>query len=287
MMPLFRTVRLVVLAFTGFALQAVLHAQTPAVERMPEPGPRDCRVLMDAKTGRIILRQGPCGLRHSPCSTFKLPLAVMGFDAGILKDAHTPSWKYDAGRHESTRPEEQTGIDPVSWEKLSVVWYSQQLTTELGSPAFQDYVDGFDYGNRNLKGDPGKGNGLTHAWLMSSLEISADEQAAFVGRLLDGTLPVKNPQSLRRAMEIIPVFSAGDGWTVTGKTGSGFQRRADGELDRNRGLGWFVGWAVKDGRTVIFANVILDETPQAGYGGPRCREAFIKALPGLMLKAGS
>lgn len=208
----------------------------------------------------------------------------MGFDSGILKDTQTPAWKYDAKKHESTRPEEQTEINPTSWEKLSVVWYSQQLTTELGLPTFRDYVNRFAYGNRDVTGDPGKENGLTHSWLMSSLEVSSDEQAAFVGKLLKGTLPVKNQAALEETKKIVPVFQAADGWTLNGKTGSGFQRKADGTLNRSLGLGWFVGWATKADHTIIFANVVLDETPQQGYGGLRCREAFLKALPGLMQK---
>lgn len=79
-----------------------------------------------------------------------------------------------------------------------------------------------------------------------------------------------------------PGCPAGDGWTVTGKTGSGFQRQPDGTLDRSLALGWFVGWASKAGRTVIFTNLLLDKSPQPGYGGLRCRDAFLDALPTLV-----
>ena len=246
----------------------------------PPLGPRDCRLLMEAKTGQILLRQGPCEIRHSPCSTFKIPLAVMGFDSGILISAHQPAWDYDAS-YPSTRPEEQTRLDPTSWEKISSVWYSQKLTGQLGLPAFRRYVDQFPYGNRDLSGDPGQDNGLTHAWLMSSLLISPDEQAAFLQKLLSGGIGV-SPQATALTQKILPVFPAEDGWTVTGKTGSGFQRQPDGTLDRSLALGWFVGWAHKAGRTVIFTNLLLDESPQPGYGGLRCRDAFLKALPMLV-----
>lgn len=264
--------------FCVIGATSLLRARENSPARLP--GPRDCRLLLDAKTGRTLVRQGPCAVRHSPCSTFKIPLAVMGFDAGVLKSAHEPAWDYDP-KYPSSRPEEQTRLDPTAWEKISSVWYSQKLTGQLGMAAFQRYVDMFSYGNRDLSGDPGQDNGLTHAWLMSSLAISPDEQVAFLQKLLSGKLGVPH-RPIVLTQEIMPVFPAGDGWTVTGKTGSGFQRKSDGTLDRTLALGWFAGWAVKGGRTLIFANLILDESPQPGYGGLRCRDAFLRALPSLV-----
>ena len=43
-----------------------------------------------------------------------------------------------------------------------------------------------------------------------------------------------------------------------------------------------MGWASKAGRTVIFTNLLLDKSPQPGYGGLRCRDAFLDALPTLV-----
>lgn len=81
---------------------------------------RSCRLIVDAVTGKVIVREGPCDVGRSPCSTFKIPLAVMGYDAGILKDEHAPAWDYLA-EYNSTRPEDQRTIDPTSWESISVV----------------------------------------------------------------------------------------------------------------------------------------------------------------------
>ena len=246
---------------------------------------RNCRLIVDAGTGKVILKQGPSGVRHSPCSTFKIPLALMGFDAGILKDEQTPAWDY-LPEYNSNRKEEQARTDPTRWEKVSVVWYSQKLTTLLGKSAFQKYVDQFGYGNRDLSGDPGKDNGLTESWLISSLQISPEEQVAFLQRLLKQKLEVSE-RAYELTEKIIPQFPAEDGWTVTGKTGSGFQRKEDGTLDRKKHVGWFVGWATKGDRRVVFAELLLDETPHNDYGGPRCREALIQALPGIMRKESS
>lgn len=56
---------------------------------------------------------------------------------------------------------------------------------------FQEYVTKFDYGNKDLSGDKGQNNGLTNAWLSSSLGISSLEQIAFLQKMLADKLPIK------------------------------------------------------------------------------------------------
>ena len=79
---------------------------------------------------------------------------------------------------------------PKSWMKNSCVWYSQVLTRKLGMQKFQSYVTKLNYGNMDLSGDKGKNNGLTNAWLSSSLEISSIEQISFLEKLLNNTLRI-------------------------------------------------------------------------------------------------
>lgn len=129
-----------------------------------------CTVVAELASGEVLVREGACDQRFAPMSTFKVPLAVMGFDAGILESAHAPVWaimhQYNPSDREMAFPE----VDPTAWEKNSIVWFSQHLTTLLGETAFARYVADFDYGNADVSG------GLTRAWLMSSLRISPDEQ---------------------------------------------------------------------------------------------------------------
>lgn len=244
------------------------------------PAPAACRLIVEAISGKVILRQGPCEIRRSPNSTFKIPLAVMGFDSGILTDEHRPLWKY-LPEYTSNREEERRDIDPTSWEKDSVVWYSQKLTGLMGRESFQKYISQFHYGNGDLSGNPGKNDGLTQAWLDSSLQISPDEQVEFLRKLLAGKLGV--PEEVQRKTEaILPRFPAAEGWTVTGKTGTGFQKNTDQTPNRSRQQGWFVGWADKGGERVVFAEFVLDDKKEESYAGPRVRTAFIRDLPGIM-----
>jgi beta-lactamase class D len=209
-------------------------------------------LVADAATGKALHRSGACASRFSPCSTFKIPLALMGFDSGILKDAHHPAWDYRPEVHHANREVEKHRTDPSSWEINSVVWYSQQLTAQMGAAKFKAYVDRFGYGNRDVTGNPGKRDGLTQAWLMSSLAISPDEQVAFLRRMLAHRLPV-SAAAHRMAEAIVPEFDGADDWTLRGKTGSGWMRNRDGTTNNSWPIGWFVGWADKGKRRVVFA----------------------------------
>ncbi|MDG2535324.1 class D beta-lactamase [Sphingomonas sp. HITSZ_GF] len=228
-------------------------------------------VVLDAASGRALHRSGACATRFTPCSTFKVPLALMGFDSGVLIDAHHPAWDYDPKRHAAHRDVERARTDPTRWEAESVVWYSQELTRKLGMQRFQAYVDRFGYGNRDLRGTPGKGDGLTRAWLGSSLTISPDEQVAFLRRMLAHRLV--SARAHAEAERIIPAFTGSGGWHVRGKTGSG--ALPDGSL-----LGWFVGWADKGGKRIVFARFGAG-AGMSSAGGRQMRAALLAEIGGL------
>ena len=240
--------------------------------------PVACTVILDGRSGDLLLREGTCEQRFAPFSTFKLPLAVMGYDAGILVDDVTPRWDWHAGL---TAPErDHKPVDPTIWERDSVLWYSRELTRLMGADAFARYVAELDYGNGDVSGAPGKQNGLTNAWLGTSLAISPDEQVAFVRRLLLGALPL-DAQAQAWAASILPDFTAGD-WMVSGKTGSGWVSDANGDFYRDRPLGWFVGWAQRGDSVVVFARLRVDAQRSAENLGPVVRESLLADLPSLL-----
>jgi beta-lactamase class D len=236
-----------------------------------------CTLLADGETGAVFFRDGPCEQRVSPASSFKIPLALMGFDAAILQDQHEPVWPY-LPEYEALLASHKTNVDPTTWLWDSVVWYSQQLTSQLGKTNFARYVEIFNYGNKDVSGDPGLDNGLTHAWLSSSLSISAEEQIAFLYKMRKRQFSLST-KAYDLTFSIVPIYPMAEGWTAHGKSGSGWQRGRDGAIDMNRKLGWFIGWAVKGYRTVLFARLILDETTIDTYGGTRAREGLLQDLP--------
>ncbi|MGE0501817.1 MAG: class D beta-lactamase [Rhizobiaceae bacterium] len=239
-----------------------------------------CTILADASTGAVVYSEGECDTRVPPASTFKIPISLMGFDSGVLTDAVTPVLAFKPGYPDWIEAWRRD-TDPSSWMRNSVVWYSQRVTEALGKEKFAGYVRAFAYGNADVTGDPGKDNGLTRSWLSSSLRISASEQVAFLVRLVNRTLPV-SARALDMTEMILEKHDLADGWTVHGKTGTGFAVNADGAANRNRPFGWYVGWAVMGDRTIAFARLRQFDEPRKMTPGLGARDEMLERLPALL-----
>ena len=140
---------------------------------------------------------------------------------------------------------------------------------------FQDYVTKFSYGNMDLSGDKGQNNGLTHAWVASSLRISAEEQVNFLQKLVERKLPV-SAESYDKTKKIMFIQEMGGGWKLYGKTGTGKQLDKDGnKTDLQHG--WFVGYIEKGNRRIVFASHVADSEKESTFASFRARsEAFVK-----------
>ncbi len=241
---------------TFFALLAGLGLALPAFSA------EHCLAMADAATGKWLVHEGVCDKRLPPMSTFKLPIALMGYDAGILQDEHNPVLPFKQG-YVDWRPQWRQAHDPSSWMKESVVWYSQQITQQLGGKRFAGYVERFGYGNEDVSGHKEKQDGLTASWLDSSLRISPDEQIGFLRRVLNRELGVK-PQAYDFSAALLRRAEPVGGWQVFGKTGSG------------RNVGWYVGWIERDGKRIVFAQA-------GGASGMDERDNFLARLPSLAL----
>ncbi|MBS0518669.1 MAG: class D beta-lactamase [Proteobacteria bacterium] len=241
-----------------------------------------CTAVADAATGKTLREQGDCGQRVTPASTFKVAISLMGYDSGFLQDEHTPALPFKRG-YVDWQPAWRQTTDPTNWIKYSVVWYSQQVTQSLGETRFQNYISAFHYGNEDVSGDRGKHNGLTRAWLSSSLKISPREQLAFLGSVATRQLPL-SAHAFDMTDRITEVAALPGGWTVHGKTGSGAPLASDGSRDEAHAYGWFVGWATNGTRTIVFARLIQDEKKESESGGLRARTTLMNELPSLLGK---
>jgi len=239
-----------------------------------------CTIVADAADGTVLREEGDCRTRVTPASTFKIPLAVIGFEAGVLRDAHAPVHGFEPGYPDWGGPAWRAPTDPSRWMTHSVVWYSQVIARQLGAAKLAAETARLGFGNADFSGDPGRDNGLERAWIMSSLKVSPAEQVVFLRRLATRTLPV-SAHALDETHRIVTVSPAGDGWRLHGKTGMAFPRMADGTFDEARAYGWYVGWAEKGGRTLVFARLDQDDGAQAVSGGLRVRAAFLEGWPAL------
>lgn len=173
-----------------------------------------------------------------PCSTFKIPHALIALETGVLKDEHEvlawdkspqfmPVWEHDHCL--------RTAIPN------SVVWFFKQVAARIGEPRMQDWLDKLDYGNKDLSG------GLTNFWLTSSLKITPLQQLDFMDRLYGSRLPF--PEATMDLVRSLLVQSTTGNVFLSGKTGSS-------HINGKFVMGWFVGNASgPNGNWVFVTNV--------------------------------
>jgi beta-lactamase class D len=225
----------------GLAVGVLLAA--PAMAGEPDfarvfAGRDGCFELYDLTADKLLVRSDPrrCAERTSPCSTFKVPLALMAYDQRVLVD-ESSSMKWDGTKY--SRESWNHDQTATTWMQNSVVWFSQRLTPRLGMKKVKRYLTSFGFGNGDMSG------GLTKAWLESSLLISADEQLGFWKRFWREELPVS-----KHAFAMTKKITLGDsspaGFTLHGKTGSG------------TGLGWYAGHLASGGREYVFVATYTD-----------------------------
>jgi beta-lactamase class D len=259
---------------------ALLKPKTPAPSS-PESyfsGTKACFLLFNMKTKSFekVIGESSCKERLPAASTFKVPLAVMAFDAKILKDENTVlKWdgKVDA------REEVNRDHSAKTWMRDSVVWYSQRITQKLGKRRLEMFLQSFRYGNQDLRG------GLTQAWLLppttekGALKISAYEQVEFLKHLWTDSLPASK-RSMRLAREITFLETSSNGFALHGKTGSNFY-----DADRKVHMGWFIAHVQNGEQEYIAVTNFSDLGPTEipGYGGLRAKRITLQILTDLGL----
>lgn len=240
-----------------------------------------CFILYNLNENKVISKYNPynrCNQRISPNSTFKIPLSLMAFNQNIINQSTVFKWD---GR-KSEIPEHNKDHNPAGWLQNSVLWVSQVLTPKLGYARINHYLAGFNYGNKDFSGDPSKHNGLTHAWLSSSLKISAQEQLDFLKAMLTDELPIDN-KALEYTKQNLYLGTLKNGAKVYGKTGSGRNGRNERESYTSKLRdGWFVGFIEQGKERYIFVSNITDKAFPAQndkeYGGRIVKPISLKLL---------
>jgi len=238
-------------------------AAEPA-EPMPPPSPAGraaerlaghpaTLVVVDAGDGSTLVRIDPgrAATPMPPCSTFKIPNALIALAAGAvtLQDNAIRRDRQAVPAEEWWPRRWDQDHDLTSAIRNSVVWYFQELARRVGEAEMQRRLDELGYGNRDVSG------GIDRFWLSSSLLISADAQVDFLRRLVRGELPfdAAHVAFVRDALRLDSGPAAGaepeeenGAWDLFGKTGSC-------ELPSGAWVGWLVGWVERPPAKYVYA----------------------------------
>jgi len=191
-------------------------------------------VLLDLNADQYV-RYNPerCAQRFSPCSTFKIPHALIALETQAVENAeHLIRW--DQEKYPTSNPSWARDHTLRTAFRNSAVWYFRETAGTIGQEAMQDHLNRLDYGNRDLS------SGLDGFWLRKSLEISADEQVAFIKRFYTGQFGYSEKHTATVKEMLLREEAAS--YKLSAKTGS-----------NGRGLGWLVGYVEKDDNVYFFA----------------------------------
>lgn len=213
-------------------------------------------LLIDGTSNAVIMEFGPCISKQvSPCSTFKIPLHLMGYDAAILEDEIKPVWDFEEG-YDDWLVSWRSPQSPSSWIKCSCIWYSKILSLKLGLEKIQNYITAFDYGNQDASGGLAEPGPLSPFWVNSSIKISPKEQVDFLQKMILAQLPISS-RAIQMTKAVLFKEKISEDWKLFGKTGwTGSDVRKDGKTLEHS---WFVGWIEKDHLFYPFAYLIRSE----------------------------
>lgn len=229
-----------------------------------------CFVVIELESGKKITEHNSkrCDERYSPYSSFKIPASLMAFDKGVFKDEHQVI-KWDGVKRD--REEINQDLTPLTFMSHSAKWVTQWIMPQIGMKSTQDYLEKFNYGNKDFSG------GMETAWVSSSLKISVNEQIKFLTNFWKGKLGTSTRANdlTKKVMFIQKIGTSGE---LFGKTGTGCLEDKNCKMTAGKMIGWFVGILKTPSKTYVFAGNASDLKNQSSPGGPRMRDTTIQIL---------
>jgi beta-lactamase class D len=216
-------------AFTAHGVKGTFVLYRPALDRFD---------LLDAKRART---------RYLPASTFKIPNALIGLDAGSIRDPHEV-FRWDGKSKMRRAWERDHTLD--SGMRESVVWMFQEVARRTGKARMKEGLHRLQYGNGDI------GGGIDLFWLQGNLRVSAMEQLDFLRRMREGRLPssARSTRLVRNAL----VFERTDEYTLYAKSGS-----SGGLCDP---VAWWIGWIERGGTPTAYFAMNYTPAPRTPYG---------------------
>ena len=249
------------------ASSLLLESVIDLADFFPGIDPNDATFVVYHSSSQQIIRHNPARAeqRFIPASTYKIPNSLIALDTGVADGA-----EYEIPWDSSIKPTE--GFWSREWSKnhtlrsairSSVYWYYQALAREIGEERMQNYVDQFDYGNRDL------GGGIDQFWLYGDLKISPNEQVKFLERMYSEELGVSEEST--QVVKDILVLEEMHSYRLSGKTGTA-------DVTSTRELAWLVGFVERDNDVWFYALNMEGEQVWEQWGSSSKRIALVRSM---------
>jgi beta-lactamase class D len=185
--------------------------------------------------------------RYLPASTFKVANALIGLEAGSLRDQHEV-FEWDGKPKLRRAWERNHTLD--SGMRESVVWMYQEIARRTGKARMKHWLAQLGYGNQDM------GGAIDNFWLQGELRVSAMEQVEFLRKLREGRLPVSARAS--RLVRNSLVFERTPDYTIYAKTGT------TGTVKQP--VAWWIGWIERAGRPTAYFAMNLTPLAKTPFG---------------------
>lgn len=196
-------------------------------------------ILADSDNKFTLINQQRAEQRFSPFSTFKIASSLIALDLGIVKNIQQPL-TFDVNKYpiQSWWPQRwyKTPLTLTKAFEYSAVPIYQQIASKIGSIKMQNYVNRFNYGNKNIN------DHIDSFWLNEALKISAKEQVLFLQKIYHHQLGLK--EKTYQQLKHIMLVEQTDNYKLYVKTGTG-------HIHKNEVIGWYVGY-VENAQGVYF-----------------------------------
>jgi beta-lactamase class D len=211
---------------------------------------------------KLWVRHHPegCGVRTSPCSTFKVLNSLIALETGVADGPDFPL-KWDGKKRAiEAWNRDQTMRSAIA---VSCVWYYEALAARIGMERYREILPKVGYGNNDVSA------GLPNFWIESSLAISPDEQVRFLRRMQAGELPFAR-KNVETVLEIMTLSRVGK-VTFRGKTGTA------GTVEKAT-LGWFIGSVSSAAGECYFATRLTGGEEPSGKNARKVTEGILGSL---------
>ena len=210
----------------------------------------------------------------SPCSTFKIFSTYVGLLTNHI-DPENSLRRWNGTKYWMN--EWNRDIDLDNAFKYSCVWYYRRVIDDIGQETMQQYVNEYNYGNKDIsdwKGDLNTNEpsyDLKGFWIESSLKISPKEQTQVISKIFADLQKANNQAVINEMKHVMLAYENTDqNLKIYGKTGYGVVNDEPADA-------WFVGMYEVNGKTNYFA-LRLDNPKNAESTSVKAKEIAINII---------
>ena len=228
---------------------AVVLAAGVAASQVTPAARAECFILTQPGARPYVSDARECAFTTSPASTFKIPHALIALDTGVVTADEAVKWDGGEVAYESWR-RDHTLATAIQW---SVVPYFQRTARLIGPDRMRRGLAMLHYADDSFE------RKIDEFWLDGDLVVSPEEQVAFLGRLLRGTLPLARAhmstvlEAMRMPRHEVLMASGAHPFALTWPDSIVVRAKTGNTTVAGERVSWLVGALELEGRQHVFA----------------------------------